>query len=149
VRRSADTNWKLSARVWWTGLSGRLRDRWSLRTRAIARQRALLESFDAKYEELVDLLCGAAQEGVQPESARQYAALRTWMCAQYRHIRTPMRAFWTTPDAPAAYDPFEALFFPELLEEVIHSPNSIEDMMQARTALDGYRDALEARAKAA
>ncbi|HLK60833.1 MAG TPA: hypothetical protein VKU00_29990 [Chthonomonadaceae bacterium] len=129
-------------RAWWHHLSQRLTPHWSLRARALVRQRTLLEKFEAQYEELVDILCWAAKDGDHTGRDARYAAIRTWMCANYRHLRSRLRPHWVEPDGPAVYDPFEALFAPENIDEVLHATTSIEDMMVTRAALDAYRQTL-------
>ena len=131
-------------RAWWRSLSQRLTPRWNMRTRALARQEALLIKFEEQYEELIDLLCWAAKDGDHSGRDARYSEIRIWMCANYRHLRSRLRPHWIEPDGPGAYDPFEALFISEDVDTVIHATTSIEDMMVTRTALDAYRATLEA-----
>jgi hypothetical protein len=121
------------------------RHRWSLQARLHRRQVELLNAFEAQYEDLVDLLCWAAQDGVHSKRDATYSAIRTWMCSHYSQIRSKLRPHWLEPEGLTAYDPFEALFMPEQIDAVLNACTSIEDMMLCRQALDAYRVALQTR----
>jgi hypothetical protein len=132
------------------------RTRWSHVTRAVTRTlsiraffaaRALrrLDRFEACYDQLVDLLCWTAKEGVEAEKEARYGVLRVQMRLQYRAARKSLRPYWDMADTAEARDPFEALFLPADLDVVINDVRGIETMMQTRAALDAYRDALENR----
>ena len=131
--------------VWWQRAS----ERWGAgsirRARALAREHAQLACFEEQYEELIDMLCWAAKDGVHTDRDMRYAELRAWMCRNYRMIRPRLRPYWVEPEAPESYDPFEALFAPENVDEILNASTSIEDMMLTRAALDAYRTELEAR----
>jgi hypothetical protein len=129
----------------WSTWSEGVARRWSLKARAAARQRALLAAFDAQYEELVDLLCWAAKDGVHTDRDRRYAALRNRMCTNHRALRATLCPFWKHADDPTCHDPFLALFVAENIDGVLHATTSIQDMMTARAALDACRDHLDAR----
>ena len=122
--------------------SQRLATRWSLQQRAETRRMTELAAFEQKYEDLVDLLCWAAKDGVRPDHAARYAELRGWMCGNYRLVRSSLRPYWTEPNVAESADPFESLFTSEDLDGVINAPTAIEDMMVTRAALDSYREAL-------
>ena len=126
--------------VCWHGLTVRYTTRWSLRARSEARRRHDFQAFEAQYEELVDLLCWTAKEGVHPERDAQYRYLRQWMCANYRKVRSQLRPYWLEPGVPEPMDPFEALFAAENIEAFINAPDSISDLMLTRTALDSFHD---------
>ena len=118
--------------------------RWSLRERArqrqVARQQAQLAAFTDKYEDLVDLLCWAAKEGANEEQCAAYAELRLWMQSHYGPMRPKLRGFLNTPDD--VFDPFECLFGPQNLDEVINDLSAIENVMMTRAALDAYSETL-------
>ena len=126
--------------VCWHGLSVRYTTRWSLQARSEARRKQDFQAFEAQYEELVDLLCWTAQEGLHPERDARYAELRRWMCSHYRKVRSPLRPYWVEAGAPEPMDPFEALFAEESVEAFINDPNSISDLMLTRMALDAYHE---------
>lgn len=130
------------ANRWWQFVTARASFRVNARLRAEQRLRDQLTSFESRYEDLVDLLCVSANEGVRPEHTARYAELRRWMCHNYRRVRPGLRKHWVEPNAPEAYDPFEALFASENMEEVLHAATGIEDIMQTRYALEAYREEL-------
>lgn len=131
--------------VWGKQLVSHFQHRWSLHKRLLRRQIALLNAFEEHYEQLVDLLCWAAQEGAHTKQNASYHEIRTWMCSHYSQIRSRLRPYWTDPNGPTAYDPFEALFMPEQVSAVLNATTSIEDMMLCQQALNRYRDALDAQ----
>jgi hypothetical protein len=127
--------------VCWHGLRVRYTTRWSLQARSEIRRQKDFQAFESQYEELVDLLCWAAKEGVPAERSIHYAELRRWMCTHYRKVRSQLRPYWVEAGAPEPIDPFEALFVAENIEGFINAPDSISDLMQTRAALDAYHDA--------
>ena len=136
-------------REWWQIASTRLFTRFSMRSRiqrrTLLRQQSQLTEFETQFDALIDLLCWTAKEGVRPESHTQYAELRIWMCRNYRTVRTPLRSHWLEPDAPSSGDPFEAIFVPDTVEEVINAAFGLETMFQTRAALESYRADLDTR----
>jgi hypothetical protein len=135
---------RADTRFWGQRLSVSLVAHWSLRERArirqVARQQAQLVAFTDKYEDLVDLLCWAAKEGANEEQSRKYAELRVWMQSHYGPMRPRVRGFLNTPDN--VFDPFERLFGPQNLDEVINDLSAIENVMTTRSALDAYSETL-------
>ncbi|MCW3098358.1 MAG: hypothetical protein JWL77_3976 [Chthonomonadaceae bacterium] len=128
--------------VCWHGLRVRYTTRWSLQARSDARRQREFQAFEAQYEELVDLLCWTAQEGMHPERNARYAELRQWMCIHYRKVRSQLRPYWVEPGVPEPLDPFEALFAAENVAAFINAPDSISDLMLTRAALDAYHEAM-------
>jgi hypothetical protein len=126
--------------VCWHGLKVRYTTRWSLQARSEARRQQDFREFESQYEELVDLLCWTAKEGVHPERDVRYAELRGWMCSHYRKVRSQLRPYWIEPGVPEPMDPFEALFAAENVEAFINGPDSISDLMLTRAALDAYHE---------
>lgn len=129
---------------WWRHVVASLSLRRSLRARAQARQRELLARFEEKYEDLIDLLCWAAQDGAHTDRDARYRELRAWMRAHYRRVAPKLRPFWADPGRPNAADPFHALFASENVENVINAATGIEDLMRTRLALEAYQDSLHA-----
>lgn len=127
--------------VCWQGLSTRYTTRWSRQARTETRRLLEFQEFEEKYENLVDLLCWTAKEGIQPEREAHYVELRLWMCANYRKVRTQLRPYWVEEGTPEQIDPFEALFTAEHIEAFINAPNGIYDLMQSRAALEAYHEA--------
>jgi hypothetical protein len=114
--------------------------RW--RARAQARHRALLVGFVERYDDLVDLLCWAAKDGVHTDRDARYAELRRWMQLNYHRLRPQLRVHLDAWEGP--FDPFEELFAPERVDEVINDISGITYMMQTRAALDAYSAELNA-----
>jgi hypothetical protein len=115
----------------------------SVRRSLVARFQAgddkrLLRFSDA-YDRLVDLLCWAAKEGPHDGRDARYAEIRSSMRRDYERLRGRLRRYVLAVDAAAAGDPFEALFNPESIDEVIHGAFSIDNLMLTRQALDRYR----------
>lgn len=126
--------------VCWQGLKVRYTTRWSLQARSEVRRQQDFQAFETQYEELVDLLCWTAQEGIHPDRDARYAELRRWMCTHYRKVRSQLRPYWIEPGVPEPVDPFEALFAAENVEAFINAPDSISDLMLTRAALDAYHE---------
>lgn len=116
----------------------------NLRVRALTRHRTQLTQFEERYEKLVDLLCWAAKEGVQDDREARYFELRRWMRVHYRVLKPRLSPHFAEAPGVEA-DPFEALFMPECLDEVINATAGIETMMRTRSALDAYHEELAAR----
>ena len=101
----------------------------------MARQQTVLLEFEEKYEDLVDLLCWAAKEGVHGDMAARYAELRSWMKANYRYIRSYLHPFWSDSVNHEDLDPFEVLFSAEEVDNVINAFTGISALMSSREAL--------------
>ena len=126
--------------VCWHGLSVRYTTRWSLQARSELRHRQDLQAFEEQYEELVDLLCWAAKDGIHTDRDARYSELRKWMCTHYRKVRSQLRPYWVEPGVPEPLDPFEALFARESVDAFINAPDGISDLMLTRAALDAYHE---------
>ncbi len=137
--------WRADAHAWWQRAATANLHRWSLRERARQRQRvrqlAQLADFTVHYEDMVDLLCRAAKEGATMDMSRKYSEMRVEMQSRYGVMRPRLRSFLNTP--ADQFDPFECLFSPLQLEEVINDLSGIENVMLTRAALDAYRETLE------
>jgi hypothetical protein len=141
LRESATRTAEVS-RDWWLQVRAGLSTRLSLRARALSRHRTRLACFEQKYEALVDLLCGAARDGMHGDQEARYRELRAWMQTHYRTLGPRLRPYWATLEETAS-DPFEALFHQENVNDVIHAATGIEDIMRTRAALDAYRAVLD------
>lgn len=104
-------------------------------------RRALLDEFETRYEDLIDLLCWAAKEGVQPAHIARYGALRSWMMTHYPEIQSCLKPHWGDSSVSQP-DPFEALFLPISVQEVTNSATGIDAMMLTRGALEACREAV-------
>jgi hypothetical protein len=132
-------------RARWRRVSDTMLSRLSLRAYAARRQRIRLDAFEARYEDLVDLLCWAAKDGDHTDRDARYAELRLATRRRYRDVRKRLRPYWDSPAAGTSPDPFEALFLPADVDGIINSITGIENIAQTRTALDAYRADLSAR----
>ena len=112
-----------------------------LRSLLKRRDDAMIKQFEERYEDLVDLLCVCAKEGVQPIHAQRYTELRTWFLASYRRVQ-PMLTRYLLQDVDSAtvaegqaVDPFVALFSPPVLDVLLHSEDVISHIQKTRKAL--------------
>lgn len=128
-------------RTWWQHITERILAPLSLRERARQRSLARIVQFEERYEDLVDLLCWSAKDGVHTDRDRRYAEARTWMAHHYPRIRPYLLPHWQQDNAER--DPFAALFASENVEEVINGIGGIEDMVRSRAALEACRAELE------
>src|SRR5262249_46868857 len=129
-------------------LTQSLRARWERtqakwKERSLTRRRVLVAEFAENYDDLTDLLCDSAREGVTAQDEARYAEMRRLPLRHYRALRDGFLPHWA--DEPNAADPFEALFGPERLADVVNAEDGIESMMRSRCALETYRDAIETR----
>ncbi len=137
-----------TARQWVQGLADSVVARIGLRARAALRHLARLDAFEARYDDLVDLLCWAAKDGIHTDRDARYAELRAWMCVHYRPYSPRLRPYWQEPGAAAlanACDPFETLFRCDNVDDFINDADGIAHLMRTRLALDEYRAALGSR----
>ena len=136
---------RADTQVWWQRACLSVRSRFSLRERAeqrqLARRQEQLAAFTDKYEDLIDLLCWSAKEGANVEQCSRYNELREWMQSHYGVLRPRLRSYLNTPDN--VFDPFECLFNPRSLDDVINDLNAIENVMQTRAALDAYAETVK------
>jgi hypothetical protein len=104
--------------------------------------------FEERYQDLVDLLCGAAREGVTDKHHAEFAELRDWLAQNYEihrpgllnHLNVEPDDFVPLGDGVRARDAFESLFLPKSVDSVINSKNVILRIMRTRCALDAYRE---------
>ncbi|MGC8669265.1 MAG: hypothetical protein ACP5VE_14235 [Chthonomonadales bacterium] len=123
-----------------------------LRASLNKRNYAMMKQFQERYEDLVDLLCVCAKEGIQPRHAQRYMELRSWFHAHYGSLRTTLERY-LPPDRQSAQqsarsdeDPFAALFGPAALDALLHSEEVIPRIQRTRLALAACMEDLEARA---
>ncbi len=121
----------------WRQASEEVAARLNPRIRAQVRRKAALASFIERYEELVDLLCWAAKDGVHTDRDMRYTALRDWMQRNYHKVRPLLRPHLSEWEGP--FDPFEELFAPENIDAIINDISGIQYVMQTREALDACK----------
>ncbi len=121
----------------------------ALAPRRVARRPANSEvtvnEFVVRYDDLIDLLCWAANEGVKDQHRVKYANLRAWFVDHYEHVRPELLPYMPQePDrARALCDPFESLFIPVSLDAVVNSDSVIDHIQTTRNAVETYRDQAE------
>lgn len=107
----------------------------------------LLERFEDHYQDLVDLLCWSAKDGVHDGRDARYARLRAWFLVHYDVLRPFVLPYLDEqPDdrvaleqgQPTPRDAFEALFTPCSVDAIINSPDVISRIQRTRNALDAY-----------
>jgi len=108
---------------------------------AMARRQAKYACFVDRYEELVEVLCWAAKDGDHTDRDAQYGRVRQWMQLNYHRFRPHLRAHLGTWAGP--FDPFEELFAPECIDEVIHDGNAIANFICTRSAVEAYRAVID------
>ncbi len=122
---------------------GARRGEWvSRRMRPQRSPKEALAVFEEQYDRLIDVVCGAAQEGAQPPHHERYRGVREWMLLHYRAIQPDIRPYWEGSNLHSG-DPFEQLFTPVNIETVISSPTAVSAMTVGRIALDSYAEALQ------
>ena len=129
-----------NSRIWLQDRSQAVSPRVRLRQRADARRKEEFVLFLDKYEELIDLLCWAAKDGVHTDRDVRYAQLRVWMSAHYYRLRPRLRPY--LPATVGVFDAFESLFAPECVDYVINDDSTIENAMLTRSVINCYQDAL-------
>ena len=157
--------------AWIRSLVNRVRiaakDREEVRSRDLARDAAPtvqerqqeLVRFYRHYEDLVEILCDAAQYGPTPKLEAQYASLRHWMHENYAPVRRYVVAYlqFSVEDAQQslemqgrAADAFEALCAAPDLDTVLRVDDGamISRITRTREALNLYGEHLRQLAAA-
>jgi hypothetical protein len=127
--------------AWWQHVTERVLAPISLRAWAKKRSLSRLACFEERYEDLVDLLCWSAKDGIHTDRDARYAEMRRWMQRHYPRVRPHLHPHWRQGDTER--DPFAALFASDNVDEFINGLGGIEDMMRSRAALEACRNALE------
>lgn len=109
----------------------------------IAERQDDLSTFYTQYEDLVEVLCDAAQYGPTPKLVRQYEAHRVWMHANYPRLRPFLGAFLRM-DTEELGDGFEALVAAEDLATFLATDDGhmIARITRTREALNLYGEHL-------
>jgi len=103
--------------------------------------------FDARYQDLVDLLCWSAKEGAHDGRDARYSQLRAWFLSHYDAVRPALSRYLVADPEDAAVshgprrarDAFESLFLPDDVAAIINSETVISRISRTRSALDAYR----------
>ena len=113
-----------------------------------------LIAFYSRYEELVELLCDAAQYGPEGKMESKYEDLRGWMQKHYGSVKHYVAAYLDFDPSDAGQnahferqsaDAFEALFGAPTLGELLRVDDGsmISRIMRTRRALALYGDHLK------
>lgn len=127
--------------------------------KTVREKQAELADFYENYEELVELICDAANYGSNEKMANRYDELRTYMQINYHPLRDNVAAYLelAPQDNVSALDlygkpsdAFEALFAAPTLAEQIRTDDGhlIGRIMRTRKALNRYADYLRTRTQA-
>ncbi|AIE83467.1 hypothetical protein [Fimbriimonas ginsengisoli] len=100
--------------------------------------------FYERYEELVEILCDAAQYGPTPKLARSYLNHRDWFRDQYARIRPFLVSFLRMEPEDDRADAFEALVASDDLEGFLSTDDGsmISRITRTREALVLYGEHL-------
>ena len=113
--------------------------------RVAANNHAKLKKFESSYEDLVDLLCSAAQSHLPTSRENQYADLRKRLRTSYADIRrmigVPSPLQFRSMNCSA--DPFLSLTASKQLEGALFSNESIADMIACQQWFDVCRRKIE------
>ncbi len=100
-----------------------------------------VHEFVERYEDLIDLLCWSANEGVKDHHRVRYTRLREWFIDHYHALRPDLVRYlpegW---DRNALCDPFESLFIPVHLDAVVNSDTVIGHITATRAAVETVRE---------
>jgi hypothetical protein len=120
----------------------------------VKRQRTLFDCFYDQYDEMIGLLCAAAQVGIEPRMEEEYQKRRAWFIGNYpQRIQRLVEPFLTpgtvhNSDSDIkvglwghrAADSFEGLYLPSTIAVMLDSDggNLIERMMHTQEALGAW-----------
>lgn len=108
-----------------------------------------MQEFVSRYDDLVDLLCWTAKEGVSDLRRARYDELRSWFVDNYDPVRADVtRHLDSRPEdrepvavgTPAPRDAFESLFLPSQIDTLINSDAVIHRIMRTRYAVEACRE---------
>ncbi len=104
-------------------------------------QMRILSELSANHQDLVDLLCSAAKNGLRKEDFPRYAHLREWFLKNYFSQCRPilnksMADNGSTNVLNGENDPFALLFTNPTILEAIHSYEVLGAIVQSRDILD-------------
>ena len=97
------------------------------------------QEFSDKFDDLVDILCGAAKEGVTDRRRKRYSEIRNWFQIRELSLERLLRKHQVEGYDADSNACIHSLFQPEQIEGVIHSESVILRMMHTRALVDGCR----------
>ena len=95
--------------------------------------------FADKFDQLVDVLCVSAKEGVTEGRQKRYLALREWFETQIISFADVLKFAQTEIETCGCQETLQTLFQPERIEGVINSESVILRMMRTRALVDSCR----------
>jgi len=135
---------------------GYLRLRWQADLR---RERQAYEEFFDRYDDLVGLLCVAAQEGLEPGHEEEYARSRTYFVTRYPvvkgyvtpHLETDASDTQAGRWGRRSCDAFEAMFAPHSIAAMLEADggNLIGRLIRTQAALAAWETSITRRVAAA
>ncbi|MFZ4506945.1 MAG: hypothetical protein ACOYON_04520 [Fimbriimonas sp.] len=139
--------------ITWSGLAGLLGRVINVRGRRVQgaasppalatpqERQAELARFYERYEDLVDVLCDAAQYGPNPSLEGRYTALRAWVHRAYAEVQPFVACYLREAGTP---DPFLALAQEDSLSDALLKDDGhlILRITQTREALTLYAEHL-------
>ncbi len=120
----------------------------------VSRQRVLFDAFYDQYDEMIGLLCAAAQVGIEARMEEEYQRRRAWFVSNYpQRVQRNIEPFLASDPAqhsddeikiglwahrPA--DSFERLYLPTSIASMLDADggNLIERMMNTQEALGAW-----------
>ncbi|GAB4456093.1 MAG: hypothetical protein OHK0029_13430 [Armatimonadaceae bacterium] len=119
----------------------------------VAQKRTDFNTFYDRYDDLVGLLCIAAQEGTTPKREDIYRQHRAWFLKNYaqvrrelhRHSQTDLADFAPGMWGRRSCDAFEALFLPSSIKALLKADdgNLIQRLFRTQEAIAAWEKALE------
>ena len=100
------------------------------------RRKAILRRFDANYENLVDLLCLAAQCADVSRFRSSYTRLRYRLVCDYSVLRSAMSREAMQAWPRAQLTPFDVLLEAQQIDNLIHDASVMDLMVSCRWLLD-------------
>ncbi|SRR5258708_3401443 len=97
----------------------------------------VLDKFEYRYQDLIDLLCISAKDGLNQERSGKYMELRDWFGRNYGVYRSILIPYLSLANEEP--DPFEAIFMHQSLKTAINSDELIAHVQRTRIALEKCR----------
>lgn len=137
----------------------RREDYLQLRWRAdLRRERDAYEEFFDRYDELVGLLCVAAQEGLEPGHEEEYTRTRAYFVAHYPAVKRYVTPHLESDPSDThagrwgrrSCDAFEAMFAPHSIAAMLEADggNLIGRLIRTQSALAAWESSISRRVAA-
>ena len=130
------------ARDWMQRIVARVWKRPNSTQNDAALRLAELDIFIDNYEDMIDILCAIAHQGVREDRIRKFQELRLTALKSYRRMQRQLKSYWASKGNNSETNPFQAILFCKSVESLVNSENGIEEISRAREALQAYRESL-------